>query len=289
MLSTMTTISNASIRGLLSPADVDIMVAEMKAKKHRIDSVDIQMFIFLLALAIFVGWLLRHKGRLCGLHESSISVALGLIAGALIRYGGGERQISRLAVQPCARCHFNTTTIENPIPKLPELLLLTLNFTRANDKFNGLLQAGENVLTVIPQTFSYVLQDEYEKDSENRQTEIQQTASFNPELFFYFLLPPIIFDAGYGMHKKSFFDNFGSIVSFALPGTLISIVTIAGIMYLFSSLIAQPTFRFIDFMYFGSFISATDPVTTLAIFQVRNWTICKRQGRSVLCLFRKRK
>jgi hypothetical protein len=56
--------------------------------------------------------------------------------------------------------------------------------------------------------------------------EIAERATFNPEIFFNVLLPPIIFHAGYSMRKKHFFDNFGAIMAFALLGTTISTVVI---------------------------------------------------------------
>ena len=53
---------------------------------------------------------------------------------------------------------------------------------------------------------------------------IEENATFNPEIFFYVLLPPIIFHAGYSMRRKAFFDNLGAILAFALVGTMISTI-----------------------------------------------------------------
>jgi NhaP-type Na+/H+ or K+/H+ antiporter len=46
--------------------------------------------------------------------------------------------------------------------------------------------------------------------SSTAENDVQERAIFNPEIFFYVLLPPIIFHAGYSMRKKSFFDNMVS-------------------------------------------------------------------------------
>lgn len=42
---------------------------------------------------------------------------------------------------------------------------------------------------------------------------------FSPAAFFYALLPPIVFAAGFTLKKKSFFKNFGPILMFAVRAT----------------------------------------------------------------------
>nr|CAG4645436.1 EOG090X03SL [Lynceus sp. MCZ IZ 141354] len=91
--------------------------------------------------------------------------------------------------------------------------------------------------------------------------------AFSPTIFFLVLLPPIIFESGYNLHKGNFFANFGSIVVFAIFGTLISAMVIGGGIYLLG--IADVVYRLnlVESFAFGSLISAVDPVATLAIFQ----------------------
>ncbi len=101
--------------------------------------------------------------------------------------------------------------------------------------------------------------------------EIDQKATFDPEIFFNVLLPPIIFHAGYSMKKRFFFRNIGSILTFAFLGTVISTFCVGGVMFGVTRVVPHlVSFSFVDSLHFGALISATDPVTVLAIFNDLN-------------------
>uniref|UniRef100_A0A8D8FWG8 Sodium/hydrogen exchanger n=1 Tax=Culex pipiens TaxID=7175 RepID=A0A8D8FWG8_CULPI len=89
---------------------------------------------------------------------------------------------------------------------------------------------------------------------------------FSPTAFFLVLLPPIIFESGYNLHKGNFFQNIGSILVFAIIGTTISALVIGSGVYLLG--LAEVAYRlnFVESFAFGSLISAVDPVATVAIF-----------------------
>jgi len=99
------------------------------------------------------------------------------------------------------------------------------------------------------------------------EAETKRMESFSPTMFFLVLLPPIIFESGYNLHKGNFFQNIGSIMVFAIFGTAISALIVGGGVYLLG--LADLVYRldFIQSFAFGSLISAVDPVATLAIFQ----------------------
>ena len=91
---------------------------------------------------------------------------------------------------------------------------------------------------------------------------------FSPELFFFFLLPPIIFEAGYSLDRKGFFQNIGAITLYAVVGTMISTFAV-GILCFYAAKVGL--IRDIDVenpmeaLLFGALISAVDPVATLSI------------------------
>uniref|UniRef100_A0A8C9RWX3 Sodium/hydrogen exchanger n=1 Tax=Scleropages formosus TaxID=113540 RepID=A0A8C9RWX3_SCLFO len=96
--------------------------------------------------------------------------------------------------------------------------------------------------------------------------------SFNPEIFFNLFLPPIIFHGAYSLNQRLFFNKIGSVLTFAFLGTLISCGIIGACMYGFVKLMVQlghaaaGDFHLTDCLFFGSLMSATDPVSVLAIF-----------------------
>uniref|UniRef100_A0A1L8DUW5 Sodium/hydrogen exchanger n=3 Tax=Nyssomyia neivai TaxID=330878 RepID=A0A1L8DUW5_9DIPT len=89
---------------------------------------------------------------------------------------------------------------------------------------------------------------------------------FSPTAFFLVLLPPIIFESGYNLHKGNFFQNIGSILVFAIIGTTISALVIGTGVYILGLADVAYHFNFVESFAFGSLISAVDPVATVAIF-----------------------
>merc|ERR1719435_153206 len=99
------------------------------------------------------------------------------------------------------------------------------------------------------------------------EVETKRIEAFSPTMFFLVLLPPIIFESGYNLHKGNFFQNIGSIMVFAILGTAISALVVGGGVYLLGLADVVYKLDFIQSFAFGSLISAVDPVATLAIFQ----------------------
>uniref|UniRef100_A0A1I8BAU4 Sodium/hydrogen exchanger 8 n=1 Tax=Meloidogyne hapla TaxID=6305 RepID=A0A1I8BAU4_MELHA len=95
-------------------------------------------------------------------------------------------------------------------------------------------------------------------------SEVEQ---FNPSIFFLVLLPPIIFESGYNLHKGNFFANIVPILLFSVVGTAISSFIMGFFLYIFGQLGIAYSLSAVESFAFGSMISAVDPVITLAIFQ----------------------
>ncbi|XP_045104907.1 sodium/hydrogen exchanger 2-like isoform X2 [Portunus trituberculatus] len=92
---------------------------------------------------------------------------------------------------------------------------------------------------------------------------------FTSDMFFFILLPPIVLESAYSLHDRAFFDNLGTVLVFALIGTLFNIATIGPTMYglNLAGAMGSINFTFTEGLVFSSLISAVDPVAVLAIFQ----------------------
>ncbi|XP_027476066.1 sodium/hydrogen exchanger 5 isoform X5 [Callorhinus ursinus] len=91
-----------------------------------------------------------------------------------------------------------------------------------------------------------------------------------PGTFFLFLLPPIVLDSGYFMPSRLFFDNLGAILTYAVVGTLWNAFTTGAALWgLQQAGLVAPRVQasLLDFLLFGSLISAVDPVAVLAVFE----------------------
>lgn len=58
--------------------------------------------------------------------------------------------------------------------------------------------------------------------------------TFRSDVFFFLLLPPIILESAYSLHDRVFFNNLGTILLYAIVGTLLNVFLIAPILYLLS-------------------------------------------------------
>ncbi|VDD78602.1 unnamed protein product [Mesocestoides corti] len=92
-----------------------------------------------------------------------------------------------------------------------------------------------------------------------------------PEMFFHFLLPPIVLEAAYSLYNRTFFDYLGSILIYAVIGTVLNFLIIGPMMYgLHRAGAMGPNMipiSFNSYLLFASLIVAVDPVAVLAIFQ----------------------
>lgn len=227
----------------------DITYDEKKSLLHKLDSLSLLLYTFLLTLTVVTIWLFKHR-RVWFLHETGLAIIYGLIIGAIIRFGvsNDDPEITKLRVE--AFPNGSLSSIVN-ISGPPDQLYLNSSNEDVIEEFRD-------------KTWVYDFKGEV-KDAE--ESEIDQKATFDPEIFFNILLPPIIFNAGYSMRRKYFFRNIGSIFTFAFIGTTISAFSVGGIMFGITQLIPHLNhITLMDTLHFGTLISATDPVTVIAIF-----------------------
>ncbi|NXC65521.1 SL9A9 protein, partial [Anhinga anhinga] len=203
-------------------------------------AVELLVFNFLLILTILTIWLFKnHRFRF--LHETGGAMLYGLVMGLIIRYATKESDVDSGTVYECEKLKSGPSTL---------------------------------LINITNQVYEYQYKREISHHNVNghQGNAMLQKMTFDPSIFFNILLPPIIFHAGYSLKKRHFFRNLGSILTYAFLGTAISCIVIGLIMYGFVKAMVHLgqlkgwEFHFTDCLFFGSLMSATDPVTVLAIF-----------------------
>ena len=160
---------------------------------HEEDAGILLVFVVLLILVIMTIWGLKKKrSRL--VHETGLALVYGLIIGALIRYvpKGSVDPADQIKQESNMTCLVNNTA---PMARVDDVITVNINSSLYSYKLEGQLDDKQ---------WQYRFSDELNK------------ITFDPELFFNVLLPPIIFNAGYSMKKRHFFRNIGAISMFGL-------------------------------------------------------------------------
>lgn len=98
---------------------------------------------------------------------------------------------------------------------------------------------------------------------------LQDSVAFDYQFFFNLLLPPIILASGYELHQANFFRHIGTILTFAFAGTFISAIVLGLVLFLWTRIpLNGMNISFVEAISVGATLSATDPVTILAIFNL---------------------
>ncbi|KAL2077763.1 hypothetical protein ACEWY4_027267 [Coilia grayii] len=97
------------------------------------------------------------------------------------------------------------------------------------------------------------------------------------DAFFLFLLPPIVMDAGYFLPGWLFFNNLGTILLYAVPGTLWNALAIGYLLYGLCLVLPGTALEGLSLSHcsqFGSLISTVDPVAMLPVFEEMHVNEC---------------
>ncbi|CAJ1082798.1 sodium/hydrogen exchanger 3.1 isoform X1 [Xyrichtys novacula] len=97
----------------------------------------------------------------------------------------------------------------------------------------------------------------------------QQTFKLTPTVFFLYLLPQVILDAGYSMPNKLFFSNMGAILVYAVIGTCWNAATVGLSLWgcHMGGAMGDLDIGLLQYLLFGSLIAAVDPVAVIAVFE----------------------
>ncbi|XP_076148835.1 sodium/hydrogen exchanger 2-like [Alosa pseudoharengus] len=94
--------------------------------------------------------------------------------------------------------------------------------------------------------------------------------TLSADAFFLFLLPPIVLDAGYFLPGRLFFENLGTILLYAVVGTMWNALGIGFSLRGLCLVVPGEALQGLSLFHclqFGSLIAAVDPVAVLSVFE----------------------
>lgn len=142
-----------------------------KTREHIIESID--FFIVAILMVLLILTMLFKPKRLKFIHESSLAIFYGCVFGAVLRFG------------------------------FPDFDYKTITVTAQNYTLKSIYDLPESIhlyLSNLTEGFIY----SYKEPLINRNSdlhEFEEKVTFDPEIFFNLLLPPIIFQSGYSMKR----------------------------------------------------------------------------------------
>ncbi|KAM3857085.1 sodium/hydrogen exchanger 2-like [Diretmus argenteus] len=94
-------------------------------------------------------------------------------------------------------------------------------------------------------------------------------AILDSNIFFLYMLPPIVLDSGYFMPTRQFFENVGTVLWYAVVGTLWNSIGIGLSLYAICQIevFEVQDINLQENLLFASIISAVDPVAALNVFE----------------------
>ncbi|XP_057708328.1 sodium/hydrogen exchanger 2 isoform X2 [Corythoichthys intestinalis] len=94
-------------------------------------------------------------------------------------------------------------------------------------------------------------------------------AVLTTNVFFLYMLPPIVLDSGYFMPTRPFFENIGTVLWFAVVGTLWNSIGIGMSLFAICQIEAfgVQDINLQENLLFAAIISAVDPVAVLSVFE----------------------
>ncbi|XP_037646422.1 sodium/hydrogen exchanger 2 [Sebastes umbrosus] len=94
-------------------------------------------------------------------------------------------------------------------------------------------------------------------------------AVLSSNAFFLYMLPPIVLDSGYFMPTRPFFENIGTVLWFAVVGTLWNSIGIGMSLFAICQIEAfgVQDINLQENLLFATIISAVDPVAVLSVFE----------------------